>query len=600
MKTSFQIKIGGCAGEGIKISGLILGRALTRLGYSIFAYNEYPSLIRGGHNAYQIHASVDKVFSQVKKIDILIALNQETIKLHQSELSSDSLTLYDPGEFKLPKGHGPEYAEGKLIGQYIPIKLIELAKKCGGKPIMANMVSLGAALAFLNLPLTTLKEVIAKTFAGKPKEITDLNQKATEEGKKFIKDNNLTSRHAIASPDLRLKSKRMVLTGNEAISLGAIAGGLQFFSAYPMTPATSILHYLAGKSKQTGILVKHVEDEVSAINMAVGAGFTGVRSMTATSGGGLCLMAEGISLAGISETPVVIVNAMRPGPGLGMPTWTAQGDLQFVLHIGHDEFPRVVFAPGDAQEAFYLTKTALVLAEKYQLPVFILTDKYLSESDFSPELFASIHQNQRFGFLSKIKNKLNNPFKRYQFTKNGVSSRSLPGQAGGIHGCNSYEHDELGYTTEESNNRSMMMDKRMKKLALIKSEMPEQPIFGDDKAKTSLISWGSNKGPILETLKTLNAKDAKTERERREIKSRNLSAGRQETLNYLHLNCLWPFPKEQVKKFIQSAEKTICLECNSTGQLASLIKEQTGLEVEKLLKYNGRPFFPEEIIEELT
>ncbi len=569
MKKSFQIKIGGYAGEGIKVSGLILGRALTRLGYSIFAYNEYPSLIRGGHNAYQIHAGMDKVYSQTKNVDILIALNQETINLHQSELSADSIILYDQSRFKLDNK--------KLIGKYIGIKLVELAEKAGGKAIMANMVSLGAVLTVLGLPLNNLKEVIAKTFAGKPKEITDLNQKAAEAGKQFIeKEAKDLGLNAPIAPSNR-KVKKMVLTGNEAIALGAIAGGLQFYSAYPMTPATSILHYLAAKAKKTKILVKQTGDEISAINMAIGAGFSGTRSMTATSGSGLCLMAEGISLAGINETPVVIVNAMRPGPAVGIPTWTGQGDLKFVLYLGHDEFPRIIFAPGDAQEAFYLAKLGLELAEKYQLPVFILTDKYLSESDFSLDFFEPSHQNKRFGITAKTNHEPDKPFKRYQLTNNGISPRPLPGTAGGIHCCNGYEHDEFGYSIEDSKTRIVMMDKRMKKLELIKNEVPQPFVFGPEKAEISLISWGSNKGPILEALKTQTLK----------------------TLNFLHLSCLWPFPNMQVEQFIKSAKKVICMECNATGQLASLIKGQTGIEVESLLKYNGRPFFPNEIIREI-
>jgi 2-oxoglutarate ferredoxin oxidoreductase subunit alpha len=557
MKKSFNIKIGGQAGEGIKVAGLILARALTRLGFSLFGYSEYPSLIRGGHNTYQIQASIDQVFSQIKKIDFLIALNQETINLHQKELTKNSLILYDPGEFSLP--------QGKLIGQYLPIKFIELAKQAGGQPLMANMVALGAVLGLLGLPLTTLNQVIAKEFSDKPQEITLLNQKASATGKKAV-----SRKFSLTLP--QKQGKKIILTGNEAVSLGAIAGGLKFYAAYPMTPATSILHYLAAKAKKADIFVKHTEDEISAINMAIGASFSGARSMVATSGGGLCLMAEAISLAGVSETPVVIVNAMRPGPALGMPTWTAQGDLKFVLNIGHDEFPRIVLAPGDGQEAFHLTKLALELAEKYQLPVFILTDKYLSESDFSLAPFTPTYQNQRWGITKKLNKESSKRFKRYQITKNGLSFRSLPGQAGGIYCANSYEHEETGLGTESGKMRNLMMDKRMKKLALITEEIPQPPIFGPRKAQVSLISWGSNKGPILEMLKT------------------------EKNINFLHLSWLWPFPLQPVKKFIQSAKKVICLEANATSQLASLIREQTGLAVESLLKYNGRPFYPEEIL----
>lgn len=367
----------------------------------------------------------------------------------------------------------------------------------------------------------------------------------------------------------------MVLTGNEAIALGALAGGLQFYSAYPMTPATSILHYLASIENQTNIVVKQTEDEISAINMALGASFAGVLSMTATSGGGLCLMAEGISMAGVAEIPLVIVNSMRPGPALGMPTWTSQGDLQFVLHIGHDEFPRIIFTPGDAKEAFELTKLSFELAEKYQLPVFILVDKYLSESDFSTQLFKKDHPAKRFSMADNLGPK-DEFYKRYKLTENGVSKRSIPGQKGGIHCCNSYEHDENGLGTEEGEMRIKMMDKRMKKMKLLEKEIKGVSLFGPKKAKLSLISWGSNKGVILEALKELK------------------------NVNFLHLSCVWPFPKKEVEEFIKTSEKCYSIEGNATGQLTSLIKQETGLTLQSVLKYDGRPFWVEEIIKKFT
>jgi 2-oxoglutarate ferredoxin oxidoreductase subunit alpha len=561
MKNSINIKIGGNAGEGIKISGLTLSRCLTRLGYSIFSYPEYPSLIRGGHNSYQIHAGVEKVYSQIKKIDLLIALNQETITLHQDELENDSLVFYDPGEFKLPKG--------RLVGKYIPIEFIKLALKVGGKSIMANMVSLGSVLAIFGLSLKPLYEMIADSFEDKGAEVIKLNQKAADAGKKFIDDNCRKDHAKIAKPT-KIK-KRMVLTGNEAVALGAIAGGLKLYSAYPMTPSTSILHYLARVHKKANIVVKHAEDEISAINMALGASFAGARAMTGTSGGGLSLMGEAISFAGISETPLVIVNSQRPGPALGMPTWTAQSDLQLALNIGHDDFPRIVLAPGDAQEAFLLTKQAMNLAEEYQLPVFVLIDKYLSESDYSCQVLTGVHQNNRLNIDQVPKNGKNDFYKRYKLGDNPVSKRTLPGTNNGIYLSNSYEHDEFGLGTENAQVRKQMMQKRMAKLKLIEKDIVKQSVYGNEQAKIGLISWGSNKGPILEALKL----------------SKNLK--------FLHINWLWPFPANQVKQFIEGVDKCFCLECNARGQLGSLIKEQTSKEVVKILKFDGRPFWPEEI-----
>lgn len=560
-KTHVNIKIGGAAGEGIKVSGLTLARSLTRLGFSVFGYSEYPSLIRGGHNCYQLHVGTDEVFSQVKTVDILLAFNQETILLHQAELSNDSLIIYDSEAFKLP----PQ----KLVGKYLGIPLANLAIATGGKPLMSNMVALGATLTLLKLPTTTLKEIISQIFKAKPKEITLINHQAVDAGVKIIQDQYSQNQISINLP--QIKQERILITGNEAMALGAIAGGLQFFAAYPMTPTTNILHYLAEKAKDIGIVVKHSEDEIGAVNMCIGAAFAGTRTMTATSGSGLCLMAEGITLAGISETPLVVVNGMRPGPAAGMPTWTSQGDLKFVIAIGHDDYPKIVLAPGDAQEAFDLTKLALEWAEKWQLPVIILSDKYLAENDYSLIPFVADHQHQRFSLATQLSTKFN--FKRYQDINNGISPRTLPGTINGIHCCNSYEHDEYGWATESGAVRTLMMNKRLKKMLLVKKSLPQPTIFGQSQAKTGIISWGSNKSPILEALKTLA------------------------NVKYLHLNCLWPFPEIAVTDFIKSANKVVCVEGNATGQLANLIREQTGLKVTSLLKYDGRPFYPEEIID---
>lgn len=560
LKNQVNIKIGGAAGEGIKVSGLTLARSLTRLGFSVFGYSEYPSLIRGGHNSYQLYVDTDEVFSQVKEVDILLAFNQETILLHQEELTNDSLIVYDNESFKLPAQ--------KLVGKYLGISLTKLAIKAGGKPLMANMVALGATLALLKLPTKTLKEIISQVFKAKPQEITLINHLCVDNGEQIIQQQ--FSQYQLTLNQPKTKQTRIVITGNEAVALGALAGGLQFFAAYPMTPSTNILHYLADKSKITNIFVKHAEDEISAINMIVGAAYAGKRSMTATSGSGLCLMAEGITLAGITELPVVVVNGMRPGPAAGMPTWTGQGDLQFALNIGHDEFPRVVFAPGDAQEAFDLAKSSLIIAEKYQLPVIILTDKYLAENDYSLIPFSSLHQHKRF-----ICNNPLNKYLRYSLKTNGISDRSLPGILNGIYCCNSYEHDEYGWATEDRELRFKMTDKRLNKLKNIINDLPKPMIFGNPNAKIGIISWGSNKGPILEALKKLDK------------------------IKFLHLNCLWPFPDKLVKDFINSLDKTFCLEGNATGQLAKLIRQETGIKIGSFLKYDGRPFYPEEIIKKL-
>lgn len=555
MKDKINIKIGGQAGKGIKSVGLALAKSLLKAGYWVTGYTEYPSLIRGGHNTYQVLASTEKVFSQEKPLDILIALDEISLKLHQEEFKEDTIIIHDPNEFK------PKTTSVKTL----PIALLELVKKAGGLPIMANNVALGAVFALLNLKLEPLNEVIKEIFQSKGKEIIELNQKAALQGFLFVQNQDLRTK--FEKP--KKKEKRVFLTGNEAIALGALAGGLKFYSAYPMTPATSILHFLAEVAQEAEVLVRQPEDEIACINMAIGASFAGVRSMTATSGGGFSLMNEGLGLAGVAEIPLVLVNVMRPGPASGMPTWTAQGDLKFLINAAQDEFPRIVLAPGDIKEAFELTRLALLMAEKYQIPVLILSDKYLAESNFSAEVFPAAWQNKRYAFAKNSQN-----YQRYKLTDSGVSPRPIPGKPGFVSLTNSYDHGPSGFATEESQERIEMVDKRNRKFKNLEKEIIAQPVFG--RGEVGLISWGSNKGPILQAL--------------RELKN----------VSFLHLNWLWPFPRKIVENFIRNHKKIATLECNSLGQLNSLIREQTGIKIEKqILKYDGRPFYPEEIKREI-
>lgn len=562
MKTSLNIKIGGPAGSGVKITGLILTKALSRSGWETFAYQEYPSLIRGGHNTFQVHASSRPVFSQVKNIDILISFDELTIKLHQSELTEKSIVIYDPAKIKLPENK---------IGNYLPLPLGEIAKK-QGNVLMENSVALGSVMALIGLPLEKLENVLQDVFHKKGEKIIKANQICGQKGFELIKNNFSSQIIKLEKPKTIVK--RMVITGNEAVALGAISAGLKFYSAYPMTPATSILHYLAAKAEKYNIIVKQPEDEIAAINQSIGASFAGVRAMTATSGGGFCLMTEGFGLAGMSETPLVVVESMRAGPASGMPTWSGQGDLKFVINAAQDEFPRVVLAPGDAEECFSLTRKAFYLAEKYQIPVVILLDKNISESYYSNNLFPEQYLNQRYSFTKPLSG-----FKRYQLTKSGISNRCFLGEKNGHHITNSYEHNEDSLFTENSKERIEMMRKRNRKFESLKKEIIAPQLFGPEKAEISFISWGSNKGVIREALKILNKQGQRA--------------------NFLHLNWLWPFPSNQVKEFIQSSQKTVCLEGNSTAQLASLIREQTGLKLKSLLKYDGRPFYPKEIIKQV-
>ena len=557
---SLNWKITGAAGEGIKSAGLILAKTAFEQGFYVHGYTEYPSLIRGGHNTFQNLISNNNTQAPQIKLDLLIALTPEGLKAHSKETSPQTLILTDQSEDK-------SY-------QFIP--LLKLAKDAGGNPQQRNIVSLGASCFFLNLKLENLNQIITKNFLKKGQAVVDLNIKAAKNGFDYAQKHYKSKQLKPLNPPQE-KPEQIFLTGNEAIAFGAIAGGMKFYNAYPMTPATAILHVLAKHQKEHNYIVRHSEDEIGVVNMAIGASFAGVRSMVGTSGGGFSLMTEALGLSGVTEIPLTIVLAMRPGPASGMPTWSSQGDLLFAINASQDEFPRIVFTPGDPLEAFEAGRLAQNITEKYQIPAIIITDKYLGESYFSTDKFQTNFTNQRYGLTKPTDS--NKPFKRYQDTDTGVSPRPLPGQKGGVHLANSYEHDQLGYATEDANERIKQVDKRSKKLIHILNdpELPKPQLHGQTNAPTTLISWGSNKGVILTALNQL--KDT----------------------NFVHFPACWPFPSKVFENLIKNSKKLVTLECNSTGQLAKLIRQETGIKVDqKILKYDGRPFFTSEILKELT
>jgi len=374
---------------------------------------------------------------------------------------------------------------------------------------------------------------------------------------------------------------KLLLSGNEATALGALRAGLKFYAAYPMTPASSILHFLAAHEKEYKIITKHTEDEIAAINMVIGASVAGARAMCATSGGGFALMAESLGFGGIIETPFVIAVAMRPGPATGLPTWSGQGDLRFVMHAGQDEFPRIILAPGTVEECFKLAYQAFSLADAFQVPVIILIDKFLGESQTAIQLEKSVFKTKNLNDNLKLKNidtgqaiqNNNKIFKRYQFTKTGISPRALPGTPNKLFIANSDEHDEFGYSEEDANNRIKMTDKRMRKLESIVKILPEPKWYGPDKADLTLITWGSQLGPALETLKTTKQPN-------------------QQTINILHFSYLYPLPIQKILNEVKKIKKSQCLKNNYSGVFADYLFEKTGFKVdEKLLKYDGRPFF---------
>lgn len=564
-------KIGGEAGFGIMSSGIMLSRAYARLGYHTFATNEYPSLIRGGHNVITVRIATEKFESMNRDVHILVALNKQTVDNHKDELSENALVVYDPkdGEYKLEDFPKPV----KLIR--VPFR--DLVAKGMGDPVMRNTVALGASVALLGTPFEALSAVITDQFKKKGEEVIKLNVDIARLGFDAVHDDSM---HLVAATK---KEDQLILNASEAIGVGAARAGLKFAAIYPMTPINSLISFLADHAKSLQLVYKQPEDEISGINMAIGASVGGVRSMVATSGGGFALMVEGLAWDGMIEAPLVIDLGMRVGPSTGMPTWTEQGELQFVIHAGHGEFPRIVLAPADVEESYQLTVDAFNLADRYQVPVFILSDKYLNESTWcAPKSIFTKDVVVDRGKLARDSDlPADGSFKRYDLSApDGVSPRSVPGQKNGYYIANSYEHDEVGHVTEKSAGRIAMADKRLKKFTAIAKDVRPPMVYGDAEAEFTFITWGSTRGPVLDAIKLLQAKGKKAK--------------------LIHFAWLYPFPSEEAMKLLSPATRLIDVEQNATGQLAALIREHTGILIkEKILKYDGRPFFPEEIVEKV-
>ncbi|TNF53408.1 2-oxoacid:acceptor oxidoreductase subunit alpha, partial [bacterium] len=463
----YSIKIGGEAGQGIQTIGNTLARVFSRMGYHVFTHQDYESRVRGGHNFYQVRFAGKPVSASRDRIDILVALDKSSILLHGKELSENGLIVYDSSAIK----------EKYETSHFLDVPFASLAVEHGGNRIMANTTAIGAVLGMLGMELDALKTVFQTAFKKKGQEIIEANIRTAQAGYDHAKENcNLCSFTMPTGKDKNL----MLINGAEAIGLGAVGSGCKFYSAYPMTPSTGIMNYIASREEEYGIIVEQAEDEIAAINMALGASFAGVRAMTGTSGGGFALMVEGLSLAAATETPIVIALAQRPGPATGLPTRTEQADLLFALHSAHGEFPRVIFAPGTPEQAFSLTSKAFDIAERFQVPVIILTDQYLGDSQWTYEEFDTGRLRYDDYRLRGDKLKTLTEYKRHAFTENGVSALGIPGESHHLVVTDSDEHDEEGHIIEDTETRIKMVEKRLlKKLPLIRQEVDPPLLYGD-------------------------------------------------------------------------------------------------------------------------
>ncbi|NLD51061.1 MAG: 2-oxoacid:acceptor oxidoreductase subunit alpha [Clostridiaceae bacterium] len=552
----YNILIGGAAGQGMETLSSVLEKTLKRKGFEIFTIRDYMSRVRGGHNFIKIRFGESKKNSHRRVLSGIIALNDETISLHINDLDENGFIICD---------ESLNFEDDRLL----KLPLMSCAKKIGNTKVFGS-VALGALFKLFNMDLSFSKGVLEDTF--KP-DAAAANFTAIEEGYKLVStkyDSNYIK-----------EENGMLINGNDAIALGVIASDCKFYSAYPMTPSTSIMNYLASKMEEAKIVVEQAEDEISAINMAIGASYAGVRSMTGTSGGGFSLMVEALGLSGMMEIPLVIADIQRPGPVTGLPTRTEQSDLKFVLSASHGEFPRMVIALRNPEDCFYQTIRAFNIADKYRIPVVLLGDQFLADSTFTVNKF-DLDRVEVNRYLNEDEYKNGREYRSYELTETGISPRIIPGRIKGTRVlADSDEHDEYGRITESGEVRVAMTRKRFKKLDLLEEELLEPFYYGGEDIDVLLLGWGSLDGPIREAVELLN-KDS----------SRKYGA--------LVFGDIWPLPTKLLEEKASKAKVLVNVEQNVTGQLASIIMEVTGRRCNNsILKFDGRPLSGEEIYEKL-
>ncbi|OPY25634.1 MAG: 2-oxoglutarate synthase subunit KorA [Methanobacterium sp. PtaU1.Bin242] len=558
----FSIVICGEAGQGIQTVESILIQAIKMGGYHVFSSKEYMSRVRGGENSTEIRISSKRITAYVDRIDLLLALSEGAVDHLKQRISSETLILGD-------NQHLNSVLEGYNT---LKIPLLARAQQLGG-PIFSNVIAAGVISKILNIPLGVFEDIIRGMFLRKGENIV---KKDIEAGKKGYE----IGEELIQSGRIKVQLERdpkitdeLLLNGTEAVGMGCLAGNCKFMSSYPMTPSTPLQMFMAGKGEDFNLIFEQAEDEIAAINMSIGAFYAGARSMVATSGSGFALMGEAVGLSGITETPVVVYVGQRPGPAVGLPTRTSQEDLNLTLYSGPGEFARIIFAPGKLEDAFKLAHAAFNLADKYQIPVFILSDQYFAECYYNlPSLDLDGVKNEDYII------KTSKDYKRYQFTEGGVSPRGIPGFGEGLVVADADEHDEEGHITENLQIRAKMVDKRIRrKMETIRREAISPELIGSDDYDVLVIGWGSTYGTLKEALNNLD----------------------DNRISFLHFKQLYPLDPD-TQSILKKAFKTIIFENNATAQFANLIKLETGFEIDKkVLKYDGMPFSVEEVTKTL-
>lgn len=564
-------KVGGQQGEGIESTGEIFSMAMNRLGYYLYGYRHFSSRIKGGHTNNKITVRPTEVRIIPDDLDILVAFDQETIDVNYKELTENGIILAD-AKFEPVE---PEDSKAPVIA----IPFTTIASELGTS-LMKNMVAIGASAALLKLDKSVFEAVVKEIFAKKGEEVVAKNMLAIEHGYAQLLElaPEKEGAYALEPAD---GQRRLYMIGNDAIALGALAAGVRFMAAYPITPASEIMEYLIKKLPLFGGTVIQTEDEIAAATMAIGSNYGGVRAFTASAGPGLSLMMEAIGLSGMTEQPLVIVDTQRGGPSTGLPTKQEQSDLMQMIYGTHGEIPKVVIAPSTGTEAFYDTIQAFNIAEELQCPVIILSDLQLSLGKQTVEPFdydsIQVTRGKLLSGDSVPEAEEKSYFKRYEVTEDGISPRVLPGMKHAIHHVTGVEHDETGKPSEAAGNRKKQMDKRMKKLENIRFDQPVYANAPHEEADILLVGFNSTRGVLEELQRSLNNQGI--------------------TTNHAHIRLIHPFPAEEMMNYVQSAKKVLVVENNATGQLASILKMNVGghQKIQSVLRYDGTPFLPRQL-----
>jgi len=562
---NFSIAVSGAAGQGIETVANLLAALLKHSGYHVFVTREFMSRIRGGLNSVQLRVSSKSVAAYTRHTDIAIPLKEGALAhlMKYGRIDSETIVI---GEKNILQEASAINSE-----RLIEVALSEKAKEAGGM-ILLNTVSAGVVAAFFDVREKSVEEHLNDLFGAKGKEIVEQNMKAYKVGHQI--GANIRDRLSI-DPKISVTNavkEHLLLTGADAIGLGAIAGGCNFMASYPMSPSTGVLTFLSQHAKEFELVIDQTEDEISAMNKCLGAWYAGARAMVTTSGGGFALMTEGLSLAGMHESPMVIHLAQRPAPATGLPTRTGQEDLNHALNASHGEFPRIILAPSGPEDGFYLTQRAFNLADKFQIPVFILTDQFLMDSLYSipPLDLEKVSVEKQF-----VKTKKD--YRRYSLTQSGVSPRGIPGYGEGLVVVDSDEHNEQGHITEDLDFRVKMVDKRTrKKLETIRAATEPPTLIGPDNYRILVLAWGTNRHVLMEAIESLERED----------------------VAMLHFSQVFPI-SETTSVYLEKAEQIASIENNAGAQFANLIFLETGYRIEeanRLLKYNGLPFAVEDVV----